>query len=163
MIVAALAEHNDKSNERSARHKIIGMVSNDGTPEESLFIENPRVSDRLQKTLLPRTPQSQECLVLGLGGEVVSGAHAQLDWREDCDHSHDPFTCFATSMDLAMVGLARPCRVHPSARIGGWTRQGLSYARVRVTRQMDLAGAANANSAQTLCAGATPCSPVNRP
>jgi hypothetical protein len=53
VIVAALAEFNDKSNERSARHKIIGMVSHDRTREESLFIENPRVSDRLQKTLLP--------------------------------------------------------------------------------------------------------------
>jgi hypothetical protein len=50
---------------------------------------------------------------------VVPGAQAQLDWREEGDHSHDPFTCFATSMDLAMVGLARPCigadwRVEPA-------------------------------------------------
>ena len=42
----------------------------------------------------------------GLGGEVVPGAQAQLDWREEGDHSHDPFTCFATSMELAMWDLS---------------------------------------------------------
>jgi hypothetical protein len=54
VIVAAVAEFNDNSNERSARHKIIGMVSNDRRRVDSLFIENPRVSDRLHQTLLPR-------------------------------------------------------------------------------------------------------------
>jgi hypothetical protein len=42
---------------------------------------------------------------------VVPGAQAQVDWREKGDHSHDPFTCFATSMDLAMVGLAQDISV----------------------------------------------------
>ena len=37
---------------------------------------------------------------------MVPGAQAQLDWREEGDHSHDPFTCFATSMELAMWDLS---------------------------------------------------------
>lgn len=42
---------------------------------------------------------------------MVPCAQAQVDWREEGDHSHDPFTCFATSMDLAMVGLAQDISV----------------------------------------------------
>jgi len=81
-------------------------VSNDRTRVDSLFIENPRVSDRLQKHCSQGPLKVKSVLSSGLGGEVVPGAQAQVDWREEGDHSHDPFTCFATSMELAMWDLS---------------------------------------------------------
>jgi hypothetical protein len=64
VVVAALAELNDKGTARSARHKIIDMASNDRAPADCLFIENPRVNDKPHKTLLRRSHQSQEFLAL---------------------------------------------------------------------------------------------------
>ena len=49
VIVAALAEFNDKSNERSARHKIVGMVSNDRTRVDSLFMDSPESETNFRK------------------------------------------------------------------------------------------------------------------
>jgi len=52
---------------------------------------------------------------------VVPGAQAQVDWREEGDHFHDPFTCFAASMDLAIVGLTQAMQASPIGAVGAST------------------------------------------
>jgi hypothetical protein len=52
VVEAAFAELNDKGTARSARYKMVDIVSNNRALVDSLCIENPRVSDKPQKTLL---------------------------------------------------------------------------------------------------------------